>query len=509
MKWKFSLLVALLLMAVALPLAAAAPVTTPLELSTGVDENGDGWDWDGETNTLTLSGIELKVATAENNQYALVLPGDTTIILKAGTKNSIENSVGGGIYSHGDLMITGEDSGEMSILVKREGLWADGNVEIADCGSISIHSEGTENYYGGGINVGAWSWYEGFASIRISNCKQFSIKTGCGQGLWAKTSIDIRECGTVSIDSSGDGIDAGSTIFIQDCDQVAVSSAEDGGICSSDDLIIDNCGEVSVSSEETSIYCGGDLSIYNCILTAVSSEETCIYAGDISIWGSSRLSASGTDFAIYGEDNISIIESHVQARCGAEGFAAIFAAAEDSTIELDGCAVLAPEGGKVVDVAIPPEGGYVGIACQSICAGPGITIINDWTQAAKEVLIGPEGFSVTFDSQGGSSIPAVNTPGGSTITAPPAPTREGYTFGGWYRDAACTEAWDFSSSKVEGNITLYAKWNLAPEAEESVEEPTKKLPPAAGNDAATAIALLLLSGGLLLLCRSPGEYARD
>ena len=56
---------------------------------------------------------------------------------------------------------------------------------------------------------------------------------------------------------------------------------------------------------------------------------------------------------------------------------------------------------------------------------------------------------------------------GSKITAPsPAPTKEGYTFGGWYKDEACTVAWDFANDTVTSNVTLYAKWTEnAPEPE--------------------------------------------
>jgi uncharacterized repeat protein (TIGR02543 family) len=46
----------------------------------------------------------------------------------------------------------------------------------------------------------------------------------------------------------------------------------------------------------------------------------------------------------------------------------------------------------------------------------------------------------------------------STITKPADPTKENYVFGGWFRDAACTQAWDFAKDTVTRNITLYAKW---------------------------------------------------
>ncbi|WP_294373416.1 InlB B-repeat-containing protein [uncultured Slackia sp.] len=64
---------------------------------------------------------------------------------------------------------------------------------------------------------------------------------------------------------------------------------------------------------------------------------------------------------------------------------------------------------------------------------------------------------VKFDSQGGSSVGNQTPASGSTVTKPADPTREGYAFGGWYTDAACTKAYDFATA-VTSDMTLYAKW---------------------------------------------------
>lgn len=64
---------------------------------------------------------------------------------------------------------------------------------------------------------------------------------------------------------------------------------------------------------------------------------------------------------------------------------------------------------------------------------------------------------VKFDAQGGSSVNGQTPASGSTVTKPTDPTREGYTFAGWYTDEACTKAYDFSVA-VTADMTLYAKW---------------------------------------------------
>lgn len=69
-----------------------------------------------------------------------------------------------------------------------------------------------------------------------------------------------------------------------------------------------------------------------------------------------------------------------------------------------------------------------------------------------------ESWTVSFSSNGGSACDTkfVATTDGKLVK-PADPTREGYTFGGWYTDEACTEAYDFSTP-VTADMTLYAKW---------------------------------------------------
>ena len=64
---------------------------------------------------------------------------------------------------------------------------------------------------------------------------------------------------------------------------------------------------------------------------------------------------------------------------------------------------------------------------------------------------------VKFDAKGGASVDSQTPASGSTVTKPADPTREGYTFAGWYIDEACTKAYDFSAT-VTADMTLYAKW---------------------------------------------------
>jgi len=71
-------------------------------------------------------------------------------------------------------------------------------------------------------------------------------------------------------------------------------------------------------------------------------------------------------------------------------------------------------------------------------------------------------YSVTFNSQGGSPVTDMTVNYNSTIVKPSSPTKTGYGFVGWYKDAEGQTAWNFETDKVTGNLTLYAKWISIP-----------------------------------------------
>ena len=69
-------------------------------------------------------------------------------------------------------------------------------------------------------------------------------------------------------------------------------------------------------------------------------------------------------------------------------------------------------------------------------------------------------YTITFDTAGGSEIAPITQEYGTVITAPEAPTREGYTFIGWDREIPTTMPAE--------NITLKARWK-------DIEKPTGEI----------------------------------
>ena len=68
------------------------------------------------------------------------------------------------------------------------------------------------------------------------------------------------------------------------------------------------------------------------------------------------------------------------------------------------------------------------------------------------------GFTVSFDSRGGTDVPAQSQMYGQLKEMPEPPTREGYSFTGWYKDPACDMLWDMEKDTVDADMTLYAGW---------------------------------------------------
>ena len=67
-------------------------------------------------------------------------------------------------------------------------------------------------------------------------------------------------------------------------------------------------------------------------------------------------------------------------------------------------------------------------------------------------------FAVGFDSNGGSAVDPQTVVSGGKATEPDDPTKDTYTFGGWYTEAALTNLYDFDTA-VTANLILYAKWS--------------------------------------------------
>ena len=82
-----------------------------------------------------------------------------------------------------------------------------------------------------------------------------------------------------------------------------------------------------------------------------------------------------------------------------------------------------------------------------------MTLYGGW-----EEEIVPEEYTVTFNPGNGDAYTTATVTEGDLVPIPTLPTRDGYTFIGWYTDSACTNAWNFDTDRPTSDMTLYGGW---------------------------------------------------
>lgn len=114
-------------------------------------------------------------------------------------------------------------------------------------------------------------------------------------------------------------------------------------------------------------------------------------------------------------------------------------------------------GGKASRPSNPKKNGYT-FVCWTLNGNEynfnspvrkSITLTAKWRENTVQK------YTVTFNSNGGSSVPSQTIESGKTASRPSNPTKNGYTFTGWYTSSG--SAYNFNSG-VTSNITLYAHW---------------------------------------------------
>ena len=128
------------------------------------------------------------------------------------------------------------------------------------------------------------------------------------------------------------------------------------------------------------------------------------------------------------------------------------------TFDTDGGSEIAPitqdYNTAITAPAVPTKTGYTFDGWDKEI--PGTMPAGDMTVTATWKI---NQYTITFNTDGGSEIAPITQDYGTTIAKPTDPTKTGYTFAGWYTDAACTNAWNFGSNMLaDHDMTLYARW---------------------------------------------------
>ena len=87
----------------------------------------------------------------------------------------------------------------------------------------------------------------------------------------------------------------------------------------------------------------------------------------------------------------------------------------------------------------------------------GDTPYSTWFDAVYQPSTVATYYTVSFDTDGGTAIADQSVRSGAKATEPTAPTKSGYTFGGWYAEDTFTAEYDFTTP-ITADTTIYAKF---------------------------------------------------
>ena len=156
--------------------------------------------------------------------------------------------------------------------------------------------------------------------------------------------------------------------------------------------------------------------------------------------------------------------------------------------------------GETISLTATPDSGYQ-FKSWEVVSGD-VTISEDkFTMPAGNVTVkalferksnndeGTTYYTLTFDTNGGSSIHAIRTTSGKTINLSDyIPTRNGYDFTGWYSDK--TRMQKITEIKLNENKTVYAGWTKLTSDGSSTQKP----PTGDSNELLLWSVLLLIFG---------------
>lgn len=136
-----------------------------------------------------------------------------------------------------------------------------------------------------------------------------------------------------------------------------------------------------------------------------------------------------------------------------------------STLKIEGGSLdvaswkVTPAAAQVNSTIAVSGGTFTAAVPENYCAaGYASTANADGTYGVKKAV------TVKFDSNQGTAVDSQLVTVGDKVVKPTDPTKEGYTFSGWFTDEDCTNAYDFDAD-VDGTqpeFTLYAGWKAAP-----------------------------------------------
>lgn len=420
---------------------------------------------EGETSRKVETEQELVDALADSSADIITLKNDIAIGTTLTVLRKVTLDLNGYV-----LKMTG--SGSVIILDNKSGIT--GDLTLIDSNPTAEHkfkvngaepwvldNSGTETVYGGIITGGTGS------RIFFSN----GVEGGgviIGSGALTMNGGNIVGCianegGGLFLSDGSFTMNAGSIVGCSTPDRLTTGEAFHGGIYAFGPManrdttgvitltggLIKNNGRYAINAAyHTTIYANGG-EVYGGVYLNQSSKITCL-AEDNGITAFKGKTVIGGTSSVY--------PSHVDW--------GLFYGGLDIYVNTTGVIVTYKDGDSEYAKQVLPSG-TLATRPDAPAATPGYTFGGwnkadgtAWDYASDKVTDNitlyakwaANTYTITFDTVGGSEIAPITQDYGTVITAPEAPTREGYTFIGWDKEIPTTMPTE--------NMTVTAQWEI-------------------------------------------------
>ena len=362
--------------------------------------------------TLTMSGGEISKNKASNGGGGVYVK-DGMFTMSGGTisNNDYEATSGGGVYVGSGGTFTMSGGTITNHMVRYGGGVYVGNGEFTMSGTAKISSNTAD--IGGGVNM-----YGGTFTMSGGTISNNKANEWWGGGVYGTDgSTFMMESGTISDNtaSEGGGVYLNRGTFEMESGTISGNTANgDGG-----GVYVNYDGEFEMSS-------------------GTISDNTASEGGGVYVIGIFELSGSSSVDSVY--------------------------LTSDKVINVTG--ELTGTGPQVTDINLqsPVHGTKVVTISPSVPEPNYLNYfqLNASLERFELEYLSPDivlmnTYTVSFDTQGGSTVPAQTVSHGEMVNKPADPTKDGFTFTNWYNESACLNLWDFTTP-VTKDLTLYAKW---------------------------------------------------
>ena len=372
--------------------------------------------------SLTMRGGNIIGCSAEFGGGVCIYPGrdgeQMPFSMSGGSIIGCSAEYGGGVYASGKFQMSGQAvirscTAEGTSFNCGGGVYVDGSFEMSGEAIIEGCQAISEYAYGGGVFVNSSRSFVMSEKAKIEGCQAISTPSSPSKGggvhlanntkFTLSGSAVIQNCKADNSDGSGKAYGGG------------VSAANVREITLADSARIADC----IAANGSGLYITGSQMYpadYGKLLANGGSVEGDVVLGEAENGPGTITGTGETEF----NGKVTV--------------------APGSTIEKG------IFNGEVINNGTISGGTFSG------------TVINgeDGT-IAEGVSIPNLKFIVTFDNEGTRTTAIIDN--GAKLTAPAAPTKEGYRFDGWYYDNNGGKAkWDFDKDTVTRAMTLTAKW---------------------------------------------------